>query len=149
MNDRSTLERRIQAIEDVEAIKKVKIKYWNSLDDKRWDDLADCFTEDFVYESLARGKVEGRDKFMELVTKGLEHAVTVHQGHNPDIELTTDTTARARWAINYYEKYPDRFVRGYGYYEDQYVKHNGNWKIKSSLDVARFIENSSATAVHG
>ncbi|MBW1687665.1 MAG: nuclear transport factor 2 family protein, partial [Deltaproteobacteria bacterium] len=46
----SDLERRIQRLEDIEAIRKLKINYWNSVDNKLWDELASCFAEESVLE---------------------------------------------------------------------------------------------------
>ena len=46
MERTSELERRIQALEDVEAIKRLKHRYWRCLDLKLWDELAGCFAPD-------------------------------------------------------------------------------------------------------
>jgi ketosteroid isomerase-like protein len=57
----SDLERRIQTLEDTEEIKKLKARYWYYVDNKQWDNLADCYVEDVVFESPQLGKMEGRD----------------------------------------------------------------------------------------
>src|SRR5882762_6926176 len=38
-----SLEKRIQALEDIEAIKRLKYRYWRYLDLKQWDELAGLF----------------------------------------------------------------------------------------------------------
>ena len=40
------LENRVAVTEDIEAIKRLKHKYFRCLDCKLWDELAECFTED-------------------------------------------------------------------------------------------------------
>jgi len=42
------LEKRIRILEDVEAIKKLKARYWYCLEHKLWDELRDVFTEDAI-----------------------------------------------------------------------------------------------------
>ena len=50
----SDLERRIRALEDVEAIKRLKYRYWRHLDLKQWDELAACFAADARSTSTSR-----------------------------------------------------------------------------------------------
>jgi hypothetical protein len=58
---------------------------------------------------------------------------TVHQGHTPEIELTSDTTATGIWALADIVKLPDGSdMYGYGHYHETYVKVDGAWKIKTS-----------------
>ena len=46
MSDVRDLERRIHALEEIEAIKRLKYRYWRHLDLKEWDELAACFAPD-------------------------------------------------------------------------------------------------------
>ena len=46
MADLADLERRIRALEDIEAIRRLKHRYWRCLDLKLWDEMAACFTPD-------------------------------------------------------------------------------------------------------
>jgi len=43
MPDLDDLTRRIQHLEDIEAIKQLKYRYWRHLDLKQWDELAELF----------------------------------------------------------------------------------------------------------
>jgi hypothetical protein len=60
----------------------------------------------------------------------------VHQGHAPEIEITSSTTARGIWAMEDRLRWPPggRFATldGYGHYHETYEKIAGKWKIKSS-----------------
>jgi len=46
MADLAELEARIRRLEDIEAIRRLKYKYFRCLDSKLWDEFAECFTED-------------------------------------------------------------------------------------------------------
>jgi hypothetical protein len=133
MSPESDLEQRIQVLEDIELIKRLKAKYWNSVDNKQWEALADCLTEDFQFDSPQLGAMEGRDFIVKVLKRAMKNVTTVHQGHNPEIDIDGPATARGRWALNDRVESPDRgFFSGYGHYVDEYFKENGGWKIKKS-----------------
>jgi hypothetical protein len=143
MSTLAELERRIQILEDIEAIKKLKVKYWTSVDNKQWDSLTDCLAPDFVFESPMLGRLEGRDFTVKVLKRAMRNTATAHQGHNPDIEITGETTAQGRWALNDRVQLPDgKFFGGYGRYEEEYVKENGAWKIRFSRLAYIFQENT-------
>ncbi len=59
------------------------------------------------------------------------YSMCVHQGHNPEIELTSDTTARGIWQLENF-MVTTKTNTGFwiaGSYEDEYVKEKGEWKI--------------------
>lgn len=130
------LEARIQAIEDVEAIKRLKYRYWRCLDLKLWDEMTGCFTADAT-AAYGEGKYSftGRDAIMKFLAEALgsgSGAVGVHQGHHPEIELKSPTSARGTWGLYNYMFFSgqNRGVREAAYYQDEYVKLNGEWRIK-------------------
>jgi hypothetical protein len=129
------LERRIAALEDVEAIKRLKYAYWRCLDQKRWDELAACFTEDATV-SYGGGdyRFAGRDAIIGFLSKALSResgSVGIHHGHHPEIELTGPATARGQWALyNYlFNEGQQRGVREGAFYDDEYVKVGGRWLL--------------------
>jgi len=113
MTDVNDLERRIKVIEETEAIKRLKYRYWRYLDLKQWDDLATLFVAD---ASVSYGA----------------GAVTIHQGHQPEIDLTSAATATGTWALyNYmYNEKQNRGIRIGAYYYDDYVKVGSEWKFQ-------------------
>lgn len=74
---------------------------------------------------------QGKRQIIASISEALENATSVHHGHMPEIELTSDTTASGIWAMFDYLVFPDRTLKGYGHYEEQYAKENGQGKIKS------------------
>jgi len=128
------LQAKMKRFEDIEAIKRLKYKYLRTLDSKRWDELAECFTEDAT-TAYAEGKYSfrGREATMKFLKESLNPTmISMHQCHHPEIELTSDTTAKGIWALQDYLiiTQANMSLRGAGFYHDEYVKVNGEWKIK-------------------
>ena len=133
MADIQDLERRLQALEEIEAIKRLKYRYWRHLDLKQWDELATCFAPDATVR-YGEGKYtfHGVDAIMAFLRESLSRergSVTIHHGHHPEIELTGATTATGTWALyNYmYNVKQNRTIRIGAYYHDDYVKRGGAW----------------------
>ncbi|HYC23721.1 MAG TPA: nuclear transport factor 2 family protein [Candidatus Bathyarchaeia archaeon] len=136
MPDLADLEARIQRIEDIAAIQQLKYKYWRCLDQKAWAELAECFSEDATV-SYGSGKYHfsGRDRIMKFLSESLgvdSGSIGIHHGHHPEIELRSATTARGRWALYNYliNTKQNRGVREGAFYEDEYVKQDGVWRIR-------------------
>lgn len=119
--------------EDIEEIKRLKARYFRFLDSKRWQEFGEVFADDAVSLSPDTGEpmARGRHAIVERVKSVVRDAITVHHGHMPEIELTGPTTARGIWSMFDFVDYGDRSWKGYGHYEEEYVKANGRWKIKS------------------
>ena len=136
MADISDLEKRIRVMEDIEAIKKLKAKYFRCVDKKLWEEMETVLTEDAVADyGMGIELLQGRKAIIEFLKKNLgrDSMISVHQGHNPEIEITSEITAKGVWVLN------DRLIiqtiatsSGWRYYEDEYVKVNGEWKKKST-----------------
>jgi len=120
---------------DIEAIKALKHRYFRYVDCKQWDELAECFTGD-ARSSYSGGKhsFEGRDAIMAFLKDGLgtNTRISMHQGHHPEIEITGDTTATGVWALQdvVIDRQFNVTIRGAAIYRDEYVKVDGEWKIK-------------------
>jgi hypothetical protein len=137
------LRTRIVVLEDLEAIKKLKARYWLCMDRKLWDEYGDCFTRDAVMDVPPATHWQGREEIVQSLSKVLNSLITVHQGHHADIEIMSETKAKATWAMydNIQDMCSNTKMEGYGFYEDEYVKENGRWKIKN-LKLTRFFVES-------
>jgi SnoaL-like domain len=126
---------RIGKLEDLEAIKRLKYRYWRCLDMKLWDELAGCLTDDATADyGEGRYRFAGAEAILRFLREALGEesgSLTVHHGHHPEIDLTSATTARGAWALyNYlFNVAHKRCVRIGAYYDDRYVKLAGAWKI--------------------
>ena len=141
MTKLNDLEARVRTLEDMEAIRKLKSKYWRCIDNKLWDELADCFAEDMVLSFMSKS-IEGKSACIQFLKEVLSQAVSAHQGHQAEIEITSGSTAKAIWTLNdlLLDVQPGVNYTGFGYYEDEYVKENDTWKIKRSKVTYRFTQ---------
>ncbi len=137
MSEHGDLEARMKALEDTESIKKVKAKYWRCIDRKLWGELVDCFAFDARADYGPNMKFDSGEAIVKFLkdTLGGENVITAHGGHNPEIEIISASAARATWALNdYIVIQPSTKRMGWGFYEDEYVKLNGAWKIKMTRE---------------
>ena len=124
-------------LQEIEAIKRLKYKYFRCLDTKRWDEMKECFTED-ANAAYSSGKYsfQGRDQIVQFLIDAMNRptVLSAHHGHHPEIELTSPTTAVGVWALAdvFIDLHAAITVRGAAYYRDDYVKVNGQWKIKTT-----------------
>ncbi|HVN50109.1 MAG TPA: nuclear transport factor 2 family protein [Acidimicrobiales bacterium] len=122
---------------EIEAIKRVKYRYIRCLDQKLWDEMATCFTDDAVaLYSGGKYRYEGRDAILEFLSRsmGADTFHSSHRVHQPEIDLTSATTATGTWAMDDVVVMTDwqLTVRGAAFYTDEYVKVDGGWKISST-----------------
>lgn len=129
-----------QELRDIEQIKQLKARYFRLMDTKHWDEWADLFTDDMRFWNDNEPDPEGRPPitssgaaFVSMVSKLLANAVTVHQGHMPEIELTGERSATGVWSMYDWVDAPDRNIHfeGWGHYTEKYEKSDdGRWRIK-------------------
>ena len=122
-------------MDDIEAIKQLKARYFRTMDTKEWAGMRQVFADDVVMDTTESGGgvLTGADAFMEFLRDTLRDVVTVHHGHMPEIELVSSTTARGVWAMQDILKWPNgQELRGYGHYHENYALIDGAWRIKSS-----------------
>ena len=125
---------------EFEAIRQLKSRYFRLMDTQQWEAWKDCFTDDVsaFYEGAPRVNpdaptdigCEGKQALIDGVSQLMEGAVSMHQGFMPEIELTSATTAKAIWAMFDYVRLPTCAFKGWGHYHEEYVKENGQWKMK-------------------
>jgi uncharacterized protein (TIGR02246 family) len=122
-------------MDDIEAIKQLKARYFRTMDSKDWAAMRQVFTDDVVMDtsSSGGGVVAGADEFMTFLQGVIGDVVTVHHGHMPEIEVTSPTTATGIWAMEDMLRWPDGSeMHGYGHYHEAYEKVDGEWRIKTS-----------------
>ena len=122
-------------MDDLEAIRQLKARYFRTMDTKDWDGMRQVFTDDVAIDTSEAGGalVTGADEFLAFLQEVLADAVTVHQGHMPEIALTSATTATGIWALNDIVIWPNGLrLDGYGHYHETYEKGADGWRIASS-----------------
>jgi len=133
------------AIEDIRA---VKARYCRLLDCKEWDAFAALFTNDAVMDvsqDTGNPPISGVTAILAQVRFAVDHAVSCHQVHTPEIVLDGADLAHGVWTMQ------DRVVwqaglspipgiasiTGYGQYHETYRREGGVWKI-AALRLSRF-----------
>lgn len=125
----------ISAMDELEAIRQLKARYFRTMDTKDWEGMRQVFTDDAVIDTSEAGGgiISGADEFIAFVRETLADAVTVHQGHMPEITMTSQTSATGIWALNDIVIWPNGMrLDGYGHYHETYEKGPDGWRIKSS-----------------
>ena len=134
---------RLLAIEEIKAVFAGRLQ---CLDAKDWEHYGDFHTEDVVsdtWRDARRGDaaapvIVGREALSAAIRATLDGSVpitSVHHGHTPQIELTTDTTARGVWAMEdrlwWTHGEVEEHLHGWGHYHETYRKVDGRWLISS------------------
>ncbi len=127
------LEQRLGALEDIEAIKKLKARYCAHCDNNYdADGIASLFTEDAVWDGGNFGKQEGREAIRTFFRGAPQiFPFAIHQVMNPIIEVKGEQ-ATGSW----YLFQPATLAEGdqavwlAARYEEDYVKVGGEWKFK-------------------
>ncbi len=125
-------------LDAIEAIKQLKARYFRLLDTKQWASWRAIFTNDARFEGTSR-PFDGPDDFCASTSAWLDPAVTVHQGHTPEIEILDGTNARGIWAMQDLVQFADPIGSGayagmfgfigYGHYHEHYHHDGAGWKI--------------------
>jgi hypothetical protein len=142
----------------IEEIKRLKAKYWRGVDSGDGALVRSILAEDCVldYMGCCTDPKSGVDHLpaMNLVLTGreswlsdaLSEMVTVHQGHQNEIEVTSKTAASGIWSFT------DRFFMppgspfqrliGYGYYHDTYELSDDKWLLKTTRISRLWVETT-------
>ena len=133
-----SLEARIQDLEAIEAIKRLKARYWYACDHKDVEQVRDCFMDGPVESDYAgsTGKVNHRDELYAVFEKVAckPQIVELHHGGPPRIELIDEKSARGVWSLYYHLMDTERQTVHHvgGYYHDEYALIDGGWKIRKT-----------------
>jgi hypothetical protein len=132
----------IEKLLAIEEIKRVKSNYFWGLDHKDWEFWRrEVWAPDatLIVPEASRECV-GFEAILAYVKESTGDQVSVHHGHMPNIEITSDTTATAIWAME------DRLFRtrefpledgsihlhGFGHYHETYVKLAVGWRLHTT-----------------
>lgn len=135
----TTLEQRIQVLEDIESIRKLKAMYCAACDDNHNPDkLGPLFAQDATWEATVMGKAEGREAikaFLAAVGTSGRIRNSAHHAINPIIDVDGDrATGHWRLIMLYTENLGAgevRYQRIIGWYRESYVRTAEGWKFQT------------------
>ena len=133
------LAQRIDALEQIEAIKTLKHRYWRACDGKDPKTFRDCFIRSGASIDYGRlGAFDDADPMTEIFTRVALHTVDgkhviydMHHGMHPEIALTGERAAVGRWTLRFRQvNLLDRTeTLSTGEYDDEYLLEDGEWKM--------------------
>jgi hypothetical protein len=139
----------------IEEIKRLKSRYFWGLDHKDWDYWRrEVWAPDarLIVPEADRDEV-GVEAIIAYTSRSTADQVSVHHGHMPDIEITSDTTAKGVWAMEdrlwRSKEFPledgSIFLHGLGHYQETYVKLPVGWRVQSTRLTRLRVEYSRIT----
>ncbi|MFC9896999.1 nuclear transport factor 2 family protein [Nocardia sp. NPDC127579] len=138
-------------LDALEALHRLKYRYFRTLDLKLWDEFADTLAVDAEgrYGTHALGKalvLDGRTAITDFMRANLgPNVVTTHVATQPEIEIDGET-ATGSWLFEDTVIATDFgvLIRGSGYYTDRYRRdEDGRWRI-TATGYQRIYEASQA-----
>lgn len=137
----SDIERRLRRLEDIEAIRQLKARYFSCCDRKDTVGMRTCFVDGEMHIDYGvLGTFDNADAVVQIFKDigSHPHMVEMHHGANAQIEVDSESRAQGSWSLHYF--LINTQTRGVtqlgGYYEDGYRKVDGAWKIASTRFVA-------------
>ena len=131
------LERRIQVLEDIAAITKFKADYALRVDLGRGD-VVEMFAEGATLDSgpgfgVANTRAEIAEHYKNVAKNS---PFVLHHIYNPCITIIDESHAKASWLFRAEAilSSTGKAVVICGYYYDEYVKIDGEWKYKSIVN---------------
>lgn len=143
-------ERELQALEDIDSVKRLQRAYGHYVDRGYWREAADLFADQGTFEWGQDGVYSGKARILEYLVRsgggnvgpGLPYGqLNHHMQLQPVVTVSADgLSAKARWReLSLLGKYKVSAHWGEGTYENAYVKEDGRWKIASLQFFPTFI----------
>ncbi len=129
-----TLEQRIQRLEDIEDIRRLRNKYHASLNESRYEDCRALFTDDAVVELGYLARYEGLDAIDRgFRAMGERDRFFIKQFiHSHDVAVDGDSGTGTSYLEARYGRFGVSYVVA-GRYDDVYARMNGVWKFRAMI----------------
>ena len=125
---------RLQRLEDIEAIRNLRFRYHQALNESRFGECRGLFTDDAVVELGYLARYEG----IEAIDKGFramgerERFFIKQFIHSHDIQVDGDSGTGTSYLEARYGRFGVSYVVA-GRYDDVYQRVNGVWKFKAMI----------------
>ncbi|MBC7492740.1 MAG: nuclear transport factor 2 family protein [Novosphingobium sp.] len=135
----------LQQLSDLEDIRTLKHRYFRGIDTADMALLAGVFTDDVTvayHGGTYDVVVDGRAEMLEFIANSFHaQAVSMHQGHMPEIVLTGPDSAEGTWYLEdlFIDLAKQEHTIGSAIYTDRYRREQDGWKIAAS-EYERVIE---------
>ena len=136
------------SFDDYEDVRRLKARYFRYIDLKRWSDLRTLFSDRAEILGFSFSPA-GPGAFVEAVAAYMSGVVSIHHGFMPQLEPRSNDSIRGIWSMfdqltwEPESREEQGFhvpgmwgIRGYGHYEEEYVRTAEGWRI-SFLKLSR------------
>lgn len=128
---------RVQRLEAIEAIRRLKARYFNACDRQDPQTASRCFADGDVFIDMGHiGVFKRREDFAALYQAAgcHEYILDAHHGANAEIDIAGPDQACGTWALGYRNiNTKDRTVTFLSVlYHDEYARIAGEWLITRS-----------------
>ena len=140
----------LERLKAVDAFRQIKALYFRGVDTGDGDLVRGILAEDceLDYRGCCTDPATGTDFIpaMNVVLRGRDAwmsdgmarlgIVSVHQGHNFDVEFLDDKTAKGIWSMTDRLYFPPggdfSLMTGYGHYHETYKEVSGRWLLQTT-----------------
>ncbi len=138
MSPDASLLARLDRLESIEAIRVLRMKYHEHINNLEWERVADLYTEDGVvqldYISKWEGRARIREGFATIPTRTPLVKQFIH-GHTVEIEGDNATGCAF---VEVRDARGGQSLMIAGKYDDRYVRSDGRWLISHTLFTSYF-----------
>lgn len=125
------LEAKVQELEDLGAIRMLRFRFHECVNEKRPENMADLFSAEAELDYSHLGTAKGREKIVRFFQKGLSDLVPFVKQylHNHVVQVQGDNAS----GLSYLEATPVHKGESYvvaARFDDEYVKEGGAWRFK-------------------
>ena len=134
MTDVPSLEARIRRLEDIEALRKLRNRYHAAINDGRYDEIAELFTDDALVVLGYLARYEGRAA-IDRGFRGMgerERFFIKQFIHSHDVAVDGDRGTGTSYLEARYGRYGVSWLVS-GRYDDVYVRRGERWLFKSMI----------------
>ncbi len=132
-----------------ETIRTLKARYCRYVDTHQWQEFAALFATKptirfFGEDGILLAEFEAADEFMAVTKAYLSGVKSIHQVHNDEIDIVSETEISAVWSMEDYLIFPNEndgrpaSMHGYGHYHETWRLEEGQWRL-AYLELRRTI----------
>lgn len=119
----------------LEEIKRLKAQRDRAADTKDWALYESLHAPDHVSENGDYGRWTSAAEMIANTRLSMEHLITLHHSHTPEIEFETPTKARCVWAMEgmsfWKQGEVDHWFQAFGHYFETCELREGRWVFTS------------------
>lgn len=133
-----TLEERVQRLEDLEDIRRLRMEYHHCVNDNRFPDAARIFTDDAFVEYQGVGSAKGQDD-VKVLFESLGNAVTIIKQFvsNHMVEIDGDEATGIAYLDARYAQDGKSLIAAVRF-DDRYRRTSEGWQISEMIASVHF-----------